>query len=227
MIARIPFRGAFPFLAALCAALAVSACSDNSPTDNDGDEQLTPLTAEYYIQASINGKNVTYQETALAYGQIGMAANTMTTGNGSRTAVIQEYSFNKATLGNNGFEVDTLADCPRITFIKNYDEHPYREDFAQLISIPMTYGDERAMTDGVQISWTDSNGKRWCSSWGSGDQSGSRFTVTEHTEIEYQIGQPLGGRYKTKGTFNCNLYDNQGNSIAVKNGKFSMHTVYY
>lgn len=226
MTFRTTFRGAFLALAALCTALTMSACSDNSPTDNDDDGQGTPITAQYYIQATMNGKTVTYQTSALSNGQIGQAMNGSTTSDGPKVSVIQEYAFNKATYANGDFVVDTLADCPRITLIKNFDDTPYDEELDELISPTMQFGNERTRTDGVQIAWTDGNGKRWCSSWGSGDQAGSSFTVTEHTKIEYQIGQPLGGRYNSKGTFNCTLYDAQGNSMTVKNGKFSLQTVF-
>ncbi len=227
MTFRTTFRGAVLALAALCTALTMNACSDNSPTDKDDDGgQGAPITAPYYIQATMNGKTVTYQTSALSNGQIGQSMHSRSTNNGTKVWLVQEYSFNKATFANGDFVVDTLADCPRISFIKNYDDTPYDEELDELVRPVMQFGSERTRTDGVQIAWTDGSGKRWCSSWGSGDQAGSSFKVTEHTRIEYQIGQPLGGRYNSKGTFNCTLYDAQGNSMPVTNGKFSLQTVF-
>lgn len=227
MTFRTTFRGAFLALAVLSTALAMSACSDNSPTDNNDDgDNVTPITAQYYIQANMNGKTVTYQTAGLSNGQIGQSMNSRTTSDGPKVLVVQEYAFNKMTFANGDFTVDTLADCPRITVIKHFDDTPYGEELDDLVRSSMSFGGERPPTDGVQIAWTDGSGKRWCSSWGSGDQTGSSFKVTEHTKIEYQIGQPLDGRYNSKGTFTCKLYDAQGNSMTVKDGKFSLQTVF-
>lgn len=63
------------------------------------------------------------------------------------------------------------------------------------------------------IEWIDAAGEEWTTYYGSGDQTGSSFTITETTEIE------AGEYYATCHIeFSCKLYDKDGNTIEVENG---------
>lgn len=74
------------------------------------------------------------------------------------------------------------------------------------ISIPIS---------GIVISWWDSNNIIWKTDVGTGDQTGSSFSILAVKEEE-QFGDQL---MKVYATFNCKLYDGNGNSKTLTNGK--------
>jgi len=210
----------------IAAALLLNGCTDSNPTSNNNGSD-NPSTAPYYIQARANGTSLIYELTALSNGQISESMKGHQGGNGANYLVRQEYSFYKVTYINGDFVKDSLAGCPRIAIYKNFDDHPWEEEELDvMMTTTMAYGGGSEKRDGVEILWTDANGKNWCSSWGTGDQTGSTFKLTEHTKVEYQSGQVKIGRYASKGTFNCTLYDKQGNSIPMTHGRFSLRTIF-
>jgi len=65
--------------------------------------------------------------------------------------------------------------------------------------------------DGIEIGFEDENGIFWSS---NGDQTGSSFSVTKITEEKL-----WGAVYVNfEATFNCTLYDENGNSMKLLNG---------
>jgi hypothetical protein len=72
---------------------------------------------------------------------------------------------------------------------------------------------------GITIGWTDKSGVDWESNNAPGTQSGSNFTITK---VETTTGIVYNGTYyvTVTATFNCILYDGNGNSKTVTNGTF-------
>lgn len=210
---------------AVIAVFLMGGCSD-SPTEGNNDNPGEPITGEYYVQARINGQVFTHQSGASGFSQTGPAAFSRSTSLSNGYRVSQTYSMMKVTFTNGNFVEDSLGASPRIIMHRTFPDQPTDDELDFLISVTMPYGGGPDKTNGVEILWTDSNGKNWCSSWGTGDQTGSAFKVTTNDRIQYHIGPPKGGRYKSSGTFNCTLYDGQGNSMSLTNGKFALQTVF-
>ncbi|HNS13192.1 MAG TPA: hypothetical protein PKM97_11315 [Bacteroidia bacterium] len=71
--------------------------------------------------------------------------------------------------------------------------------------------------NGVSIGFTDPSGTYWSSSLGSANQNGSLFSITEYKALgmvlwSYQV--------KIKATFNCKVYDFNGNVKTVTDGVY-------
>lgn len=71
-----------------------------------------------------------------------------------------------------------------------------------------------SVTPCIEIYWKDTYAKDWTSR--SGAQPGSQFTITSVTESTGSSGETLR---LVKATFNCNLYNEVGTAIELKNGQ--------
>lgn len=211
-------------VAGTLAAALLAGCSDN-PTDTT---DPNTITQPYHLQATINGATETQQGGGS--GASGDVAIHMAGSYGSSSndgyLVVERMDFRRYIFTGSIPSVDTTFRSMRIAFIKVFPERPYGSQTEALVSPTMGYGSSENETDGVEISWRDASGTDWCSSWGSGDQTGSTFTVTSHERIEYPAGSTRGGKFNTKGTFTCKLYDKQGHSMDVTNGSYSLQTVW-
>jgi|GEM_PF-5485648 len=219
--------------ATLCAALTLgcflAGCSDSSSPNNDN-ANPPALTAEYYAQARINGTYETQQAE-----------------NGSTTIISPAYEGSSGSADDGGYIVSQLSSFSKvdyapgsipaldptyrsigIMFIKKYPQEPSVLQYNQLVrqgTMPFgSYFDEK---EGVEIRWRDAAGTLWSTALGSGDQTGSTFTVTSNTPITVNPGQSINGHYKTSGTFSATLYDTKGNSMPITDGKFTVATVFY
>jgi hypothetical protein len=70
--------------------------------------------------------------------------------------------------------------------------------------------------NGVSIRWVDSNGITWGTDIGTGDQTGSQFTIDQTKEA-------TGYNYSTikvLSHFNCKLYNGLGQSKTLTDGKY-------
>jgi len=74
-----------------------------------------------------------------------------------------------------------------------------------------------AETPGIEIRWRDEDLKTWSTL--NGSQSGSTFNVSKTEPFTTSEGDVQN---KVDGTFNCKLYDTNGNSINVNNAEFFM-----
>lgn len=70
---------------------------------------------------------------------------------------------------------------------------------------------------GIEIRWRDEDLKTWSTL--NGSQSGSTFNVSKAEPFTTDTGD---FQNKVDGTFNCKLYDTNGNSINVTNAEFFM-----
>ena len=70
--------------------------------------------------------------------------------------------------------------------------------------------------DGITILWGDEANVDWTTDSGSGDQTGSAFTITSVVDEPGQANYTV----RVTATFNCKLYDGLGNSKTLTNGKY-------
>jgi hypothetical protein len=82
------------------------------------------------------------------------------------------------------------------------------------------------LTSGINVMWKDSTGTIWQTFSGTGDQTGSYFTILTNTP---NSAQSLPG-YETGTTItanlDCMLYDGKGNSMHLTNGRFRLPILY-
>ena len=73
--------------------------------------------------------------------------------------------------------------------------------------------------NGVAVQWTDDNGTVWSTDFGSGNQTGSTFTITDVIATE----RDFYGNYrnvKVRILFSCILYNQSGGSMRLERGVF-------
>lgn len=131
-----------------------------------------------------------------------------------KSALDSTYERNIFTVQMVKFLTDTSYPSPTTAFsffdVGSYDYGAYDLDSS------------RAGIDGAVINYTDQNGKIWTSDQQAGQQeSWANFAITEHKAIaDDQFGA------KTKGTFNCRVFDGLGGSLDLKNGRFHARTIF-
>ncbi len=77
------------------------------------------------------------------------------------------------------------------------------------------------LTDGIYLSWTDSNGTLWQTCAGSAGQTGSSFTIT-NAEIAGDPVTDIATDVTVAAAFNCKLYDGAGNAKQLTNGRLKL-----
>jgi hypothetical protein len=82
------------------------------------------------------------------------------------------------------------------------------------------------LSPGINLLWIDSAGTYWETFKGTADQTGSYFNITEVRESEAHdtMGNALGAIVAA--TFDCKLYDGNGHSMHLTNGKFRQSIFY-
>lgn len=101
----------------------------------------------------------------------------------------------------------------RVYFFGNEVDTAVFKDFLQ--TGPRNYSVDPA--NGVSVGFTDPSGTHWSSSFGTANQSGSLFSITEYKTLgmvlwSYQV--------KIKATFNCKVYDFAGNVKTITDGVY-------
>jgi hypothetical protein len=84
----------------------------------------------------------------------------------------------------------------------------------------------RLLTSGVSFLYIDTTGTQWETFLGSGDQTGSYFTITKNEPIANSTVTNYSNSTTITAIFDCMLYDGKGNSIHVTNGKLRQQILY-
>lgn len=177
--------------------------TDNNNTDNDDDDNDDDDNSSvYYFSGEVDGKAVNY---GTDYVGIYQAANS------SRE---DEWDIYEGTAVGKTTTADTNAIW--VSMLKYFDHEPsLDEHWAMFETGEYEYGlpfESSETISGASILFFDEHGKEWSSE--RGPQTGSSFNVTEVTENEDHLYGMIFAA-----TFNCKLYDEQGNSIELKNAK--------
>lgn len=76
--------------------------------------------------------------------------------------------------------------------------------------------------NGLALLWVDEAGVIWRTDKGSGSQAGSKFTITDRRDITYSWTTfPFPQRISAD--FNCKIYDDNGRSKQITNGKLAYY----
>ena len=84
------------------------------------------------------------------------------------------------------------------------------------------YDDPTVVSDGAFVEYWDNAGEYWSTTKGSGNQSGSSFTITSYKDNTDGYSVKI-----MEAEFNCMLYNQSGASIKVTNGKVKGRIVLY
>lgn len=186
----------------LCLAVILfSACSKSK---DDASEY------PYYFTGTIDGKKISWRANLMNTSEFHAGSLTESSSAGTQ---MDQYFF--ATIGK-GFEENPSIQVGTLKYFDTWVHWPEYEDLEAMFRLgSFTYGkgvSAPETVDGAVVKYVDANGKEWSSEPGS--QAGSTFSVTELTPIHTS---GWDGRVVTI-KFSCNLYDEGGNSIQVKDG---------
>lgn len=176
----------------------------------------------FFVEFTIGSDTIRYQDGTDNYGN-GPGISTYEDSVGRlhsefstfiKSALDPTYENNIFTVQMVRFLVDTAYPTPNVAF-SFFDVGSYGYGAYDLDS-------SRAGIDGAVITYTDENGKIWTSDQQAGQQEiWNSFIITEHKVVsDDQFGA------KTKGTFNCRVFDGLGSSLDLRNGRFHARTIF-
>ena len=200
-------------LSMLSVALLFTSCA------KDDDPQPTPTPAPptssnyiYFFKANLDGKAVEVGQKKFSFDYSNGLGSAGTGGPDTSYQVTQYTYFSHVT-------DDTKPEYTvgMITTFKGYFSSPDYQTRADAITLGNhPYGDDDpfAEKDGAIVEYLDENDVFWTTYFGSGDQSGSSFKITNYTDNTDGFSAKI-----IEAEFSCTLYDGNGNSIVVKNGE--------
>lgn len=197
----------------MAASLGVS-CKKKKDSPSDTSTNTTPAPAPIdinhkpVVEYSVDGTSFTYPANDINGGMSTSSSLASEMSDDSRFSYGYFFANNTTTY----FSVDkgTLR-SPGIG-------RPEAEEFRAFF-VTGSVGYHTSITgeiNGIVIEHRDPSGSVWASNKGSANQSGSVFrieAVKEGNDFGYQ-------NMKVYATFNCKLYDGNGNSKTLTNGKF-------
>lgn len=168
-------------------------------------------SSSYYFSATIDGKSVSLSDASSGY-EVTLGSSS----SGGYFHYEEQYSYFL-----NSYETPTNSGGIEICKIFSYSEtengnYPSCTQIKAMFKTG-SYTFSKGDSDGVKVIYYDENGTLWSSALGTAEQTGSVFTVSDHSTTAYGA--------VTTATFNCKLYDGNGNSKTLTNGKFKSYTV--
>jgi hypothetical protein len=198
----------------LCLALMFSGCSkddDDETTNTTPNPTPSGITINSAWQYSIKTDGTTHtavEGTNNFQGSFSWSASLTVPPDSSST------SFGSGLSDNNSSNLSFGIDMANVYFLGNEcDTNTFK---AAIHTGSYTF--HGTGINGVEIGWVDANGEIWSTSDGSGDQTGSAYTVTDVQRVGLVLGQLI---LKFKATFNCKLYNmNTGQSMTLTDGVY-------
>jgi hypothetical protein len=211
-----------PILLLIATCISFNSCKKESepeptptPAPPPAGTGAPSITSSFYFQAKIDGTWVTYQDG------IGSYASGTAGGNYGST-VNQEEQI--------GMLINYVAQTGGAIFVlKQFPGTASGADYESMFAVrSYTYGINAdkpgypSGVDGAGIVFWDASGVEWRTDYGTANQTGSTFNITEH------IANTDGYSHRiSKATFSCKLYDDNGNVKNLTNGVFRGRTVLY
>lgn len=185
---------------------------------------VPPGDSILYFQFSIGNKNyraIAYENSYIVASSINWSGSDMDSGV-VITSVILSPSSSQGIQGPNSLVLfrGVIKNYNALTptgFRNFFNTGSYSYEFLQDVTPPFT-----PAKNGIALLWTDENSVPWRSDNGSGDQTGSYFTITGKTDIVYPWTTTPGSTRITA-DFNCKLYDSQGNMKQITNGQLAYY----
>lgn len=193
--------------------LTISSCKKDE--DESIKDDTTTFEAEFYFRATIDGVDINFEEGVGDYGSGVMSSGSSITGG------LQEIQF--------GFLSSFMADNNSAGFgiAKSFPKDFLTiDDIKSMFSVKSyPYGDSGDNAkDGAIIYYVDDDEEYWQSDFGTADQTGSNFEITEHIDDPASMGISLK---ITTAKFNCTLYNySTGETKTLTNGVCRSRTVF-
>lgn len=188
--AGAPIAAGFHAFAFKAGAVTCSATVEVLPADtNNGG-----TTSDYYYKITIDGK--TYQQTVTMDNNY-EAGSGMGGGDDVTISASINYGESNPPAGTTSFGI-TIGTMHHYMNATNDDFKAYFAPGARV------YTKDFAVADGVIIGWTDANGEEWETDYGTGDQTGSTFSIISIADATDLTGTLY---LKTKMQFKCKLYN--------------------
>ena len=173
-----------------------------TPTPTGGGGGTTP-TSDYYFRINVDGTEKLFQSGINNY------ASAAGEGGGSATAGYREEQSSQLQ------QVFSSANIGGYTVVKILATQPTQcSDLSSIFNLGVQpFGSTINETNGVVVFYVDGSGVYWSTDLGAATQTGSNFEITE-----LSANSGIESEKITKATFNCTLYDGNGNSKTVTNG---------
>ncbi len=196
--------------------LTISSCKkDEDDSSDDTSGTNTPVAATFYFRATIDGIDINFEEGVADYASGVMSSGSTITGGYQEVqfGFLSPFMFDN-NAGGFGIAKSFAKDNLTIDDIKsmfNVQSYPYGNS-----------GDNKK--DGAIIYYVDDDEVFWQSDFGTADQSGSHFEITEHIDDPNSMGVSLK---ITTAKFNCTLYNySTGETKTLTNGVCRSRTVF-
>jgi hypothetical protein len=172
------------------------------PADNNNGS-----SSDYYYSITIDGK--TYSQSVTMTNDY-EAGSGLGGGDDVTISASINYGYDNPPAGSTSFGIT-------IGTMHNY-MYSTKEQFRTFFKTgARNYTKDFNVADGVSIGWSDPNGVEWGTSYGTGDQTGSTFTIISNEDV---IDLTNTFYLKTKVQFKCKLYNkNTGEVKTVTNGE--------
>ena len=200
----------------ICALAATIAGCDTKT------ESPIPVDNDFFVSFEVNGTEILYDDGVSNYGN-GPGIESYPDSAGRLHS--QFTTFIRSALDPD-YENDILT-IQMVKFFSDSSQIAYGTSFLMFEEGMYNYGSWNEDctylgVDGAVITYTDNTGKTWSSDQLYGMQeSWSNFEITEHrAEDESLFGA------KTKGNFECKVFDGLGNQIELRNGTFHARTIF-
>ena len=185
-----------------------------APTPVPNPPQTIDINHRTIVQFDADNKTYSYQFNDVSdtiRWDFGFNTELATSMSGTSTAEYSHYFYNYNT-GSIFFKVD-IGTIFTKGIVGRPDTAALRLFFA---TGPVIYSTAYTPDhlNGVVIKHKDGNGVMWASNKGSSDQTGSSFNIVSNRQVP-----SLPDEMKIYATFNCKVYDDNGNSKDLTNGK--------
>ena len=195
-------------------ALILSSCKKSDDTDsssgnnNTGGSAALTINSSWQVKAKIDGLD--YAKRDSVDGASGVFTDSE-----------QGGSFPDSSVADYGSSLVNLSTFdPYFSVYRNGQRYPggtsvLNSDFLAYFT-PGNYPYTDEYVDGAAIFYTDANGEMWGSNMGSGDQTGSVFTIVQVREETFFPNYDI----RVLCHFNCKLYNGSGQSKSLTDGEY-------
>ena len=195
--------------------MIVSSCKKDEEEDDNSDSKIT-IDSDWQVKYTLDGVTYNYKE--------GDWGTDFISGSYSRDeSWVPAPDTSSVSWGSGLFSWDGVSfiDIDRGT-LKYVGSFPDEDQFKSFFA-PGNYPFAPDGGNGMWLRWYDDNGDMWTTYYGSGDQSGSSIKIDEIAEETGIQGYAI----KVKLSFNCKVYDENGNSKTLTNGIYVGKFLHY
>ena len=199
-----------------CAVLFEGCKKEENPEEETTVNNTTSDPSTYFVKLAIDGTSKSYVLLENGF-FVGFTSGCTLSGStrcyGYGSYFLQDYPPTITTPSNENFDVDfDLSEC--LPFSSDLDSA-----FAAIFSIGDHVYNDSSQFANVIVSFLDDNGTVWDTRQGS--QAGSSFKITSSSAgiTQPSLGTVTSTSREIKAEFSCVLYDENGNSKNVTNGK--------